>query len=84
MTKGLTIDLATLKDLSINGEDFERSLPIGLPEERKELLKTKFENAQHTSPLKKNLQLLATQLGTLKEKLKNLQAKLVLLNNQIP
>ncbi len=76
-------DLATLKDLSITGEDFERSLPIDIPRERQELLKTKFENAQHASPLKKNLQLLATQLETLKEKLKKLQAKLVLLNNKL-
>ena len=74
---------ATLKGMGVTIDAFDRSLPDSMSDDRKELLKERFVKVQPASPLKKNLQKLATQLGALKTKLKNLQGKLTLLRGKL-
>lgn len=74
---------ATLKGLGITIDAFDRSLPDAMPDDRKKSLKERFVKVQPASPLKKNLQKLAVQLGALKAKLKNLQGKLTLLRGKL-
>ena len=75
--------LVALKGLGVTIDNFDRGLPISMPDNIKETLKQRFEKIQPVSPVKNNLKKLALQLGTLKTKLKNLQGKLTLLRGKL-